>query len=98
MSTRDQAIVRAMIETAAQHIGFDYQVRLGVSREESSQVLANWPPSDETDAAVRLTIRNSMNEVCHGIQFSDGWPDHLQFSRDEARDVFSRWLGEEFHT
>jgi len=37
MSARDQLIIRAMIGEVPRHIGFDYQVRLGVSREESSE-------------------------------------------------------------
>jgi hypothetical protein len=68
----------------------------GILAQESTQVPANWPPTDETSLAVRLTINNSMNEVCHGIRFAGGWPEHLQFSRDEACDVFSRWSGKGF--
>jgi hypothetical protein len=93
MSKRDQEIARAMIEIASEYIGRDYDVRLGVSREESAQVLENWPPTDDTDETTNLVINNSMNEVCHAIRFPDGWPEHLLFSRDEAKDVFSLWLG-----
>jgi hypothetical protein len=93
MSFVDQAIVRAMIVEAARQLGFDYEVRLGVSREESSNVITNWPPADETELVTKLTINNSMNEMCHAIRFRNGWPEHLPCTRQEARDVFAMWLG-----
>jgi hypothetical protein len=92
MSFVDQAIVRAMIAEAARQLGFDYEVRLGVSREETSSVLANWPP-DEADRVAKVLIHNSMNEMCHAIRFRNGWPEHLPCTRQEARDVFAMWLG-----
>lgn len=97
MSQQDQAIVRAMIEECARQICSepDYRARLGVSHNESADVLANWPPPDETDLATMLTINNSMNEMCHGIRFRDGWPEYLPCSRERAKDVFEMWRGQE---
>ena len=91
MTEDEKAIVRAMIEECARQLGFDYEVRLGVSRDETAKVLANWPPDDETDVATRLTINNSMNEMCHAIRFRDGWPEYLPCSRERAKQVFTIW-------
>ena len=95
MNEVDQRVVRAMIEAATTHpelFGSEYDIRLGVSRDETNLVLKNWPPQDESVTVVMLVINNSLNEMCYGIRFREGWPAHLPCSREKAIAVFDDWL------
>lgn len=73
---------------------FEFETRLGFERESLKAILSSWPVLyDSTNGLVRLAINNCMNEVCHGINFSDGdWNTWFTQSREQVAATFSKWL------
>jgi hypothetical protein len=73
---------------------FEFETRLGFERESLKAILSSWPVLDDsTNGVVRLAINNCMNEVCHGINISDGdWNTWFTQSREQVAATFSKWL------
>ena len=51
----------------------EFHARLGIEQEDLAQVVSAYPNIDDSDdnSNETLTINNCLNEVCHGISFSD---------------------------
>ena len=74
--------------------GLEFQTRLGINRDELSQVVQAWPNVDDSnqDSVEALAINNCMNELCHGLNISDcQWSQWLGVDRRDVCEVYSRW-------
>jgi hypothetical protein len=97
-------ILQAMnlILTEEDYIGdWEFQPRLGISRDELRQVIAQWPhlqDDDDTDSRdnpdlIRvLAINNSLNEVLNGVDVSDAdWQKWIGEPREEVQRGYRTW-------
>ena len=72
----------------------EFQTRLGIELEELEQIAAAYPNVDDLDddSHAALAINNCLNEVCHGIRFSDqDWSQWFGVGRSEVQDVYRKW-------
>ena len=105
LDEREQKIIlqaMKLILTEENYIGdWEFQTRLGISRDELRQVIAEWPhlkDEDDTDSKdnpdlVRiLAINNSLNEVLHGVDVSDAdWAKWISEPREEVKRIYRAW-------
>jgi hypothetical protein len=97
---------RAIILTAMRLIltddryirGWEFQTRLGVTRQEMATVLTSFPDVDQVgdEETVHLSIHNAQNEVCNAwgsripsIEWKRWFTD---VSRDEVKATFRKWI------
>ena len=72
----------------------EFHTRLGIAPEELEQIVVAYPNVDVSDdhSNAALAINNCLNEVCHGVKFSDqDWSQWFAVSRSEVQDVFRKW-------
>ena len=72
----------------------EHHARLGIDLEELKQIVAAYPNIDDSDDNSNevLAINNCLNEVCHGISFSDReWSEWFTFNKSEAYDIYRKW-------
>ncbi len=68
----------------------EFQTRLGLTRSEAQQLAGTWP-EPEDPRAVQMIVA-CINEVCHGIRFSDQeWRFWFSESPEEIRNVYLKW-------
>ncbi|MCI0616023.1 hypothetical protein L0244_23820 [bacterium] len=68
--------------------------RLGINRSELKKITECWPDIDDfrSDSSAYLAVNNCLNEVCHGISFSnDDWSVWFKTTRSEVRNIYNRW-------
>ena len=73
---------------------WELQTRLGVHRSTLYKMIDIWPEIDDSadDSDETLAINNAMNEVCHGIRFSDAdWCTWFKVDRNTIQAVYKRW-------
>lgn len=77
---------------------WEFPLRLGITREQLRQVIAEWPllPDDNdeyiSDRIRALAINNSLNEVLHGVGVSDAvWARWLEEPPEEVKRIFHTW-------
>ena len=72
----------------------EFHTRLGLEPEELEQIVATYPDIDDLDDNSNevLAINNCLNEVCHGISFSNReWSQWFSISRSEVDEVYRKW-------
>ena len=72
----------------------EFHTRLGIEREELEHVVAAYSQIDDSDdnSNAALAINNCLNEVCHGIRFSNReWSRWFSVNRSEVDEVYRRW-------
>ncbi len=72
----------------------EFHARLGIEPEELEQIVAAYPGVDDSDddSNVVLAINNCLNEVCHGISFSDReWSQWFIVNMSEVEEVYRKW-------
>jgi hypothetical protein len=72
----------------------EFHTRLGIAPEELEQIVVAYSNVDDSDddSNVALAINNCLNEVCHGVSFSDQeWSQWFGVSRSEVQDVYRKW-------
>jgi hypothetical protein len=72
----------------------EFHTRLGMERAELEQVVAAYPHIDDSDdnSNAALAINNCLNEVSHGINFSNReWSQWFTVNRSEVDEVYRRW-------
>jgi len=72
----------------------EFHARLGIDPEELKQVIVAYPNVDDSDddSNAALAINNCLNEVSHGVSFSDqDWSQWFDVSRAEVEDVYRKW-------
>ncbi len=72
----------------------EFHARLGLDPEELRAVIDSWPHCDEADddSIGTLAINNCLNEMCHGLRFSDGeWERLVRLPRSEVSRVYRAW-------
>jgi hypothetical protein len=85
-----------------EYIGdWEFQTRLGITRDELRSVISEWPhlsdeddtdSKDNPDLVRKLAINNSLNEVLHGVDVSDEiWSKWLDEPREEVKRVYRAW-------
>ena len=72
----------------------EFHTRLGIEPDELEQLLLAYPNLDDSDddSTAALAINNCLNEVCHGISFSENdWSQWFGVSRAEVQEVYRKW-------
>jgi hypothetical protein len=72
----------------------EFHARLGIEPEELRQIVEAYPNIDDTDdnSNAALAINNCLNEVCHGIRFSNReWSQWFTVSKSEVEEVYRKW-------
>ena len=71
----------------------EFRTRLGIEPEELERIAVAYPNVDDSgEASAALAINNCLNEVCHGITFSDrDWSKWFSVSRSEVEEVYRKW-------
>jgi hypothetical protein len=72
----------------------EFHTRLGIGRSELKKIIEYWPDVDDfgSGSSAQLAINNCLNEVCHGISFSnDDWSNWFNATRSEIRNIYKRW-------
>jgi len=72
----------------------DYEARIGIDEDDIDKIVAAFPEIDDSndDSDVTLAINNSLNEVCHGIRFSDDeWNQWFDVNKSEVEEVYWKW-------
>ena len=89
-------IVRSCLECVATgeviFHDFEFEAIMGVTVDEFLSVYESWPELDETELKVRLSINNALNNLLgypHGANLH--WEQHVGYTVDEIRLVFSKW-------
>ena len=62
--------------------------------EELDEIIAEYPNIDDSDdnSNATLAINNCLNEVCHGIRFSDeDWKQWFDVNKSEVEEVYWKW-------
>jgi hypothetical protein len=73
---------------------FEFQTRLGVERNQVGEVIAAYPEIDDSieDSIMSLSIENSLNEICHGINIPQAeWEKWFDYSKEEIRETYQKW-------
>jgi len=73
---------------------WEFQTRLGVSRQELAKVISMYPDlvDEGDDSTVSLGINNSMNEICHGVYIPpQEWQRWFAVSKDHVKRVYAKW-------
>ncbi|HLM61742.1 MAG TPA: hypothetical protein VK308_13130 [Pyrinomonadaceae bacterium] len=72
----------------------EFHSRLGLEPEDLAQVVSAYPNIDDSDDTSNetLAINNCLNEVAHGISFSDReWQQWFTVDRSEVDEVYRKW-------
>ena len=72
----------------------EFHTRLGLELEDLAQVIFAYPNIDDSDdnSNETLAINNCLNEVCHGIGFSDReWQQWFTVGRSEVDEIYRKW-------
>jgi hypothetical protein len=72
----------------------EFDARLGIEPGEFERIVAAYPNVDDSDddSNETLTINNCLNEVCHGIRFSNReWAQWFNVSKSEVEEVYRKW-------
>jgi hypothetical protein len=72
----------------------EFQTKLGITRFELKQVLAQWPQLDDKSKSSKtyLAINNCLNEVLNGVAIPpNDWIHWFDDSRESINQVYSRW-------
>ena len=73
---------------------WEFQTRVGVSRDEFKEIIEGWPPSDDEDptSTAYLVINNTLNEICNGIPVDeDSLKEAVGSSLSVLRHVYAEW-------
>ena len=73
---------------------WEFHTRLGLHRSTLYELIEMWPQIDDSvdDSDQTLALNNAMNEICHGIRFSDAdWVTWFSVSRDTVKSVYKKW-------
>lgn len=73
-----------------------FQPRLGFTRNQMQEVASAWPTIDDIERHPNTlsAILACMNEVCHGIRFSEQeWRFWFSETPEEIRHVYLKWKG-----
>jgi hypothetical protein len=96
LSEKDRQIIFQCLNAIAKgkFLEDDYEARLGIEKEKLNEIVTTFPDIDDSDddSDAALAINNSLNEVCHGIRFSDEeWEQWFDFSKSEIEEVYWSW-------
>ena len=97
LSQTDQQIILECLKAILEGPFIDsveFQTRIGINRDDLSQVIQAWPNIDDSneDSTEVLALNNCMNEVCNGLDISDrDWSHWFRVGRKEVCEVYSRW-------
>lgn len=72
----------------------EFQTRLGIEKEDLRKLIDSYPEIDDSDNDSNecLAVNNCLNEVCHGLQFSETeWKKWFSVSREEIAETFKDW-------
>jgi hypothetical protein len=72
----------------------EFHTRLGIEPEELEGIVTAYPDVDNSDdnSDAAIAINNCLNEVCHGISFSDReWSQWFTVSKPEIEEVYRKW-------
>jgi hypothetical protein len=71
----------------------ELDTRLGVTKEEVSQLLATWPVDDSDDESIAcIAINNSFNEVLNGLDISHAdWSRSFAVDPEELSAIYKTW-------
>ena len=72
----------------------EFHTRLGLEPEELAKIVTAYPDVDDSDdnSNAALAINNCLNEVCHGIRFSNReWSQWFTVSKPEIEEVYRKW-------
>ncbi len=72
----------------------EFEARVGASRSELRRIAGDWPAPEKLTQGSRTTaaILGCLNEVCHGIRFSEQeWQFWLPESLAQVRSVYRKW-------
>ncbi len=71
----------------------EFHARLGIEPEELEQIVAAYPDINDSDDSSKevLAINNCLNEVCHGISFSEReWSQCFTVSKPEIKEAYRK--------
>lgn len=71
-----------------------FHTRLGIEPEELEQIVTAYPDVDDSDdnSNAAIAINNCLNEVCHGISFSNReWSQWFIVSKPQIVEVYRKW-------
>ncbi len=72
----------------------EFHTRLGLEPEELEQIVTAYPDADDSDgnSNAALAINNCLNEVCHGISFTNHeWSQWFTVSKPQIVEVYRKW-------
>jgi hypothetical protein len=90
-----QAVLEAMKYVSSTVDEFEFQTRLGITRQELEDVMKQWPELDDSSegSITAISINNSLNEVVNGLDIGESrWRSHFSLTRNEMGQVYKKWL------
>ena len=96
LSDNDKQIVLQCLNVTlnVNFFGDEFHTRLGIEPEDLAQVISAYPDIDDSDdnSNETLAINNCLNEICHGIRFTErGWRKLFTVSKSEVDEVYRKW-------
>jgi hypothetical protein len=73
---------------------FEHHSRLGIDEQELKEIIEKFPNIDDFDenSNETLAINNCLNEICHGIKFTESqWRKYFDCDREKIREVYEKW-------
>ena len=96
LSDRDREIIFQCLNAIGKgnFLEDEFQTRLGIEPDELDSIVAAFPEVDDSrdDSVETLAINNCLNEVAHGISFSEKeWRQWFTVDKKEVSDVYNKW-------
>lgn len=72
----------------------EFHPRMGISEKSLERVIAKFPDIDDTgnESDATLAINNSLNEICHGLAFTDEeWQKWFTVEKKDIVKTYKKW-------
>ncbi len=72
---------------------------IGRTKNDVERLISKWDEIDQEDEEASFIINNALNNLTYSVVLSkDVWDKHVSVSREEAANIYYKWLGKELPT
>jgi uncharacterized protein YccT (UPF0319 family) len=96
LSEKDKQVVFQCLKAVSEgsFLEDEFHSRIGIEKDDLQKIIDSYPEIDHSDddSNESLAVNNCLNEICHGLQFSETeWKRWFSVTREEIAETFKNW-------
>jgi phage FluMu gp28-like protein len=96
LNEQEQQIILACMKAVLEddELKFEHHSRLGIDEKKLKEIIEKFPNINDfdEDSNETLAINNCLNEICHGIRFTESQRQkYFAYDREKIREVYKKW-------